>query len=267
MAVSIRRTPEPVEGKREQTRRAFESVVDHVEQSVLEGKLKAGDRLPSERELVNRFAVSRSSVREAMRVLESNGVLSTRPGDPRGAVILAPTPDPLRRLMTRLAVSSRSSLADLLIYRMTLESAASSLAATRRSAGDLLELEKAMARMTQCLELGFEEFSRADLDFHDVVARISGNPMIQISGEAVRESIEGLIRGYLREHGADRGLMRRTLHHHREAFEAIRNRDAHLAEHLARSSIFEYYGHLLGDADRRAIAALASFGTPVGSVQ
>lgn len=254
-------------GKPQRTPRAFETVVDHVEQSVLQGSLKAGDRLPGERELVNRFAVSRSSVREAMRVLESNGVLSTRPGDPRGAIILPPTSDPLRKLMTKLAVSSRSSLADLLLYRMTLESAASSLAASRRSAGDLLELEKAMARMTQCLELGLEEFSRADLDFHDVVARISRNPMIQISGEAVRASIEDLIKGYLSESSEDRVLMRRTLHHHREVFEAIRSQNAHLAEHLARSSIFEYYGHLLGDADRLAVAALASFGTPAGSVQ
>ena len=242
--------------------RAFEAIVEHVEQAVLSGELKTGDRLPGERELVTRFEVSRSSVREAMRVLESSGLVAARPGDPRGAVILAPTAAPLRKLMTRLTQASSSSLSDLLIYRMTLESAANSLAATRRTEADMLQLEKAMARMRQARQQGQQAFSQADLDFHDVVARASGNTMIQISGEAVRQSIEELITSSIQESGDDRELMLRTIAHHSDVFEAIRDRDAHRAEHLARSSLFEYYGHLLQDADREALAALASFGTP-----
>lgn len=244
-------------------KRAFEAVVDHFEQAVLRGELKAGDRLPGERELVARFEVGRSSVREAMRVLESGGLIASRPGDPRGAVILAPTAAPLSKLMTRLTVASSSSLADLLIYRMTLESAANSLAASRRSEADLLRLEKAMARMRQCVALGRREFSQADLDFHDVVALASGNAMIQVSAEAVRDSIQTLIESSIRGSGDDDELMRRTLSHHADVFEAIRDRDAHRAEYLARSSLFEYYGQLLADDDRAALAALASFGAPV----
>lgn len=244
------------------TKRAFESVVDHIEQAVLRGELKAGDRLPSERELVTRFEVGRSSVREAMRVLESGGIVASRPGDPRGAVILAPTAAPLSKLMTRLTVSSSSSLADLLIYRMTLESAANSLAASRRSDADLLRLEKAMARMRHCVALGRREFSRADLDFHDVVAWASGNAMIKVSAEAVRDSIETLIESSIRGSGDDDELMLRTLAHHAEVFAAIRDRDPHRAEYLARSSLFEYYGQLLAEDDRAALASLASFGAP-----
>ena len=243
-------------------KRAFEAVVDHVEQAVLRGELKAGDRLPGERELVTQFEVGRSSVREAMRVLESGGLVASRPGDPRGAVILAPTAAPLSKLMTRLTVSSSSSLADLLIYRMTLESAANSLAASRRSEADLLRLEKAMARMRHCVALGRHEFSRADLDFHDVVAWASGNAMIKVSAEAVRDSIETLIESSIRVSGDDDELMLRTLSHHADVFAAIRDRDAHRAEYLARSSLFEYYGDLLAEDDRAALAALASFGAP-----
>lgn len=243
-------------------KRAFEAIVEHIEQAILSGELKTGDRLPGERELVTQFEVGRSSVREAMRVLESSGLVAARPGDPRGAIILAPTAAPLRKLMTRLTQSSSSSLSDLLIYRMTLESAANSLAASRRTDEDLLKLEKAMARMRQALRLGQQEFGQADLDFHDVVARASGNTMIQVSGEAVRQSIEELITASIRASGDDRELMLRTIAHHTDVFEAIRDQDAHRAEHLARSSLFEYYGHLLQDADRTALAALASFGAP-----
>lgn len=245
-------------------KRAFEAIVEWIEQAIASGGLKAGDRLPGERELVTRFDVSRSSVREAMRVLESTGLVAARPGDPRGAVILAPTAAPLRKMMTRLTQSSSTSLADLLIYRMTLESAANSLAASRRTADDLLRLEKAMARMRQALRLGQQEFGQADLDFHDIVAQASGNTMIQVSGEAVRQSIEELITSAIRDSGDDRQLMMRTIAHHGDVFEAIRDQDAHRAEHLARSSLFEYYGHLLQDGDRTALGALASFGTPAG---
>ena len=202
-------------------------------------------------------------MREAMRVLESGGLIASRPGDPRGAVILAPTAAPLSKLMTRLTFSSSSSLADLLIYRMTLESAANSLAASRRSEADLLRLEKAMARMRQCVALGRHEFSQADLDFHDLVALASGNAMIQVSAEAVRDSIQTLIESWIGGSGDDDELMLRTLSHHADVFEAIRDRDAHRAEYLARSSLFEYYGQLLADDDRAALAPLASFGAPV----
>jgi DNA-binding FadR family transcriptional regulator len=243
-------------------KRAFEAIVERIERAIVTGDLKTGDRLPGERELVAQFDVSRSSVREAMRVLESSGLVAARPGDPRGAVILAPTAAPLRKMMTRLTQASSTSLADLLIYRMTLESAANSLAASRRTAEDLLRLEKAMARMRQALRLGQQEFGQADLDFHDIVARASGNTMIQVSAEAVRQSIEELITSSIRDSGDDRQLMMRTIAHHGDVFEAIREQDAHRAEHLARSSLFEYYGHLLQDKDRTALAALASFGTP-----
>ena len=243
-------------------KRAFEAIVERIERAIVSGDLKTGDRLPGERELVAQFDVSRSSVREAMRVLESSGLVAARPGDPRGAVILAPTAAPLRKMMTRLTQASSTTLADLLIYRMTLESAANSLAASRRTAEDLLRLEKAMARMRQALRLGQQEFGQADLDFHDIVARASGNTMIQVSAEAVRQSIEELITSSIRASGDDRQLMMRTIAHHGDVFEAIREQDAHRAEHLARSSLFEYYGHLLQDEDRTALAALASFGTP-----
>ncbi|MGX1591504.1 FadR/GntR family transcriptional regulator [Glutamicibacter sp. NPDC055491] len=240
--------------------RAFEAIVSSIESQVLSGELKIGDHLPGERELVTQFEVSRSSVREAMRVLESNGIVASRPGDPRGAVVLSPTSAPLRKMISRLATTSSSSLADLLIYRMTMESSANSLAATRRSDADLLKLEKAMARMRAARSQSQSAFSQADLDFHDVIAQASGHALLQITGEAVRQSIEQLITSSIEQSSDDEALMQRTLDHHHEVFMAIQKRDAHLAEHLARSSLFEYYGHLVPADDRTALAALASFG-------
>ena len=71
-----------------QTVRAYQRIVEQVEEALARGDLAPGQRLPSERELVAQFAVSRSTVREALRVLESNGVVRSRPGDPNGPEIL-----------------------------------------------------------------------------------------------------------------------------------------------------------------------------------
>lgn len=240
--------------------RAFETVVGFIENQLAAGELKVGDRLPGERELVERFNVSRPSVREAMRVLENSGVIASRPGDPRGAQIVAPTAQPLQQFISRLAHTSQTSLADLLIYRMTLESAANSLAASRRSDADLLQLEKAIARMRAARSAGREAFGQADLDFHDIVVRASGHRLLQLSAEAVRQPIQELITSSIGQSEDDSALMLRTIGHHTEVFNAIQAGDAHLAEHLARTSLFEYYGHLLPQDERTALAALASFG-------
>ena len=82
--------------------RAYERIVEQVEDAMARGELKPGQRLPSERELVTQFAVSRSTVREALRVLASNGVVRSRPGDPRGPEVLAFSTNGLAKQMTRL---------------------------------------------------------------------------------------------------------------------------------------------------------------------
>lgn len=117
-----------------------------------------------------------------------------------------------------------------------------------------------MARMRAARSQSQSAFSQADLDFHDVIAQASGHALLQITGEAVRQSIEQLITSSIEQSSDDEAMMQRTLDHHHEVFMAIQKQDAHLAEHLARSSLFEYYGHLVPADDRTALAALASFG-------
>ncbi|MGI8717025.1 MAG: FadR/GntR family transcriptional regulator, partial [Lapillicoccus sp.] len=68
--------------------RLSQGIVEQVEQALASGELRPGQRLPSERELVVQFGASRSTVREALRVLESTGVVRSRPGDPHGPEVL-----------------------------------------------------------------------------------------------------------------------------------------------------------------------------------
>src|SRR4051812_44930054 len=96
--------------------RAYERVVEQIEQAVVSGALKPGERLPSERELMTQFGVGRSTVREALRVLQAAEMIRSRPGDPRGPEVLAASPVALHRSMHRLARADHVGLAGLLPF-------------------------------------------------------------------------------------------------------------------------------------------------------
>src|SRR3954462_955210 len=101
--------------------RAYQRIVEQIEEALARGDLSPGQRLPSERELVTQFAVSRSTVREALRVLASNGVVRSRPGDPNGPEILPYSLGALRKQMTRLARVDELSLRELIGFRMIMD--------------------------------------------------------------------------------------------------------------------------------------------------
>ena len=227
--------------------RAYERVVEQVEQAVLSGRLRPGQRLPSERELMAQFGVSRSTIREALRVLQSDGLVRSRPGDPRGPEVLGASPAALQKSLERLARAESLGLAELLQFRMILEGSAYRLAAELRTEEDLAELGAALAAMDAS---GYAEFSRADVAFHDIVARASRNPLIVVCAKVVRGVALDLIEGKL-ESARDRdALMRASIAHHTEVLKAVRDGDGPLAERLARRALYDYYAEYVSPDER-----------------
>ena len=166
--------------------RAYQRIVEQVEDALARGDLRPGQRLPSERELVGQFEVSRSTVREALRVLESNGVVRSRPGDPNGPEVLPFSSGALRKQMVRLARVDEVRLSELVSFRMILDGSATMLAARLRTAEQLAEMESAIEVMRAAIDIGYEEFSEADIAFHEAVARASRNSLIQVCNDVVR---------------------------------------------------------------------------------
>ncbi|WP_027507303.1 FadR/GntR family transcriptional regulator [Rhodococcus sp. UNC23MFCrub1.1] len=240
-----------------QPARVYQLIADKIENAVLSGELKPGDRLPSERELVQQYGVSRPTVREALRVLESNHLVKSRLGDRRGPVVLPLTSHSLRKALTRLTSVNAVGLQALLQFRMIIDSAAVVLAAQYRTDSDLLEMERANARMRASVELGYEEFSQADFDFHRIVARSSKNPLLELSGEAVRGSVLGLIEQRIVDSGDSYALMQSSIRHHTEVLDAVRAGDGGHAAWLTRDGLYWYYFDYLDPADRPGLRALA----------
>lgn len=236
--------------------RAYEAIVEQVEDALARGSLQPGSRLPSERDLMAQFAVSRSTVREALRVLESSGLIRSRPGDPHGAEVLPFSAGTLRKSVLRLARVEELSLGELVQFRMILEGSANLLAARLCTTGQVAAMEAALGRMREAIGSGHAAFSEADVAFHEIVAQASGNMLIQVCAEVVRDVVLRLIAGKL-DLAPDRAeLMHQSLRHHTEVFEAVRRGDGAEAARLARANLYEYYASYVPEDQRPMLEAL-----------
>ena len=152
--------------------RAYERIVEQIEEAVVSGRLKPGERLPGERELMVQFGVGRSTVREALRVLQASEIIRSRPGDPRGPEILAASPAALHRSMQRLARAEHVGLAELLQFRMILDGSAHLLAAALRTDADLADLDTAFGAMRALIPVAMMEAlaARTDVRFVEPAA-------------------------------------------------------------------------------------------------
>lgn len=236
--------------------RVFQRVVDHVQNAIAAGQLKPGDRLPSERELVEKFSIGRASVREALRVLESMGLVRSQPRDPRGPLVLPVSVGPVRRSVAMLTSAKVFGLAELVQFRMITDAAANLLAARRRTDAQLVRLERNMARMRQSMARGYAEFGRADMEFHEIIAEAAGNQLVQIYGDVTREAIVMLIQQKIHDADDQTALMLQSVRHHRAVFTAISDRDGLLASRLARETLYAYYADHVDEADRAIMADL-----------
>lgn len=165
-------------------RKAYEEVADQIRERIFSQHLSLGDRLPGERELAEQFSVSRVVVREAVRTLELNGLLSIRKG-PKGGIFVAQDYDrPISDTILNLLAGGEASLENLFEMRELIEPFAAARAAILASDEDIANLEAS-----------FEEAERVhasegnirphNLEFHRQIMRMSRNPILSVVGETV----------------------------------------------------------------------------------
>ena len=169
-------------------RKTYELVAERLVTMIATHALDPGDHLPTERELTESFRVGRSSVREALRMLESQGVIEPSAG---GAFVVAAAANPLNSsLRLLLSLDEGTRVHDVFEMREILECEAAALAAGRHAPEHLQEMDDAIAEMTA--SLGNAEdggFIDADLRFHLALAAATGNRLVLHTMHAVREVI------------------------------------------------------------------------------
>ncbi len=214
-----------------QSLRLYEQIVQQIEESVLKGMLKPGDQLPAERELAQRFGVSRTAVREAVKVLREKGLVEAYSG--RGTFITDGTSQAIRQSLDRMIkIGQPEGSTHLVEVREILEPGIAALAATRVEEQHLAAMREAIAVMDRARQ-DPDAFIEADLDFHLALAEAAANPLIL----SLIDSIVGLLREqrmgiFYVEGGPERGQF-----HHKRILEAIGNRDPEKSREAMRAHL------------------------------
>lgn len=156
------------------THRLSDSVAKQLEQRILEGALKTGDRLPAERELALELGVSRPCLREAIQKLASRGLLYSRQGG--GTFVADELSESLAAPWAQMLLSHPSLGDDLLEFRAVLQAQAAEWAASRAMAADFSRLDEALAQARVAIDsLNADAVANADCDFHQALAEAAHN--------------------------------------------------------------------------------------------
>lgn len=195
--------------------RAAELLLDMV----ISGGFDPGDRLPPERELVERLGVSRTVVREALNLMEARGIISIEHG--RGAVMRGGSASAVRDALRYLLRMRGEVLWELLEMRRILEVEVSGLAAERAAADDAAAMRAQIERMRTLIDSP-EGYVDADVEFHVLLARATRNGVLL----TMLEPVVDLLRAS-REVSASRpGSARRALGEHEEILRRVEEGDA-----------------------------------------
>jgi GntR family transcriptional repressor for pyruvate dehydrogenase complex len=155
--------------------RIYEHIVEQIRALIREGRWAPGDQIPPERELAERFKVSRTSVREALRALEMQGVIDSRQGG--GTFVRTADTEALVPPLAAAILRGRRELAEVLEVRELIEPGIARRAAERATLEHVSELETLLQRQRECIAEG-RPFVDEDTAFHYTLARAADNHIL-----------------------------------------------------------------------------------------
>ncbi len=213
-----------------------QAIAARLQRSIGSGSLAAGAQLPSQRELAEQFGVSRASLREAISILATLGLVEIRPG--LGVFVT----DPQHRI-SPWRFAHAASPRDVYEARLALEGTAASLAAVRISDLTLVKIATLVDDIASALERqDLVAMSAADASFHDLIVETAGNSLIGSMYRSARQLMVETQRAPL----ATRERMIETVNEHRAIHAALESRDAKMAGEAMQR-------HIRGSAQRLGI--------------
>jgi DNA-binding FadR family transcriptional regulator len=245
MALEPARTSTPF--KALEQRRAFEQIIFQISEAIMDGRLRPGNRLPSERDLAETFAVSRASVREALRALEVFGVLVTRrgTGPDAGSTVADGAGEGLTNAIRLHAGLLQIAMRDIVDIRAVLESYAARRAAERHRPQP--ELRELLGAMNAARDV--DEYHALDTDFHVALARASENALLPVVMESLRGALlRDMLAGFERldDWRTERD---RLVSEHRQIVELIEAGDVEGAATAIDEHIMGFYRNVMGPAE------------------
>ncbi len=219
--------------------RIYEEIVRQIKTLVQEGKLKSGDKLPPERDLAERFKVSRTSVREALRALESIGLIEIRPGE--GTFVREISVESLIAPLALVILTQREAVGELFEARRLLEPAIAGLAARRATKEEISEMERILEEQAKEVTAGRTGLVQ-DAAFHAAIASSAHNRAIT----RIVNALMDLLAQSREETLQIPGRPTRSHQDHRRVLEAIQQRDAASAQRAMLDHLVAVEGLLMG---------------------
>ncbi len=210
--------------------RVYEEIVVKVKDMIEKGKLHSGDQLPSERELAEVFNVSRSSVREALRSLESQGYLESRQGD--GTYIARQPVDSLVSPLATVIFTEKDGQMELFEMRRLIEPHLAYLAAERATPKEITMLDKALELQEEEVARG-ESGTEVDKTFHYILAEAAKNKVLLRVIDNVMDLLAESRDKYLQVEGRPEMSLTR----HRQLLKAIKAGDRERAAQVMREHL------------------------------
>jgi DNA-binding FadR family transcriptional regulator len=236
-----------------------ELVASHLRRQIVRGELHEGDALPPETILMEQFGVSRPTLREAFRILESEALISVRRGARGGARVHPPNSDVAARYSGLVLEYRNTTLADVYEARSIIEPQCAGLLAARRTRGDLDRLYAAVESGEAVLEENPDLFIRIHTQFHALVVELAGNETLKVVTGIVRHIVDTANWNRVAEepHGpSTRRATHRGARAHRRVVELIEAKDIEGAEALWRKHLVEADQYLLESPPGKSILDL-----------
>jgi GntR family transcriptional regulator, transcriptional repressor for pyruvate dehydrogenase complex len=212
--------------------RIYEHIVDQIHALIREGRWAPGDQIPPERELAERFRVSRTSVREALRALEMQGIIESRQGG--GTFVRSADTEALVPPLAAAILRGQREMTEVLEVRELIEPGISRLAAMRANPEVVAELEQILDRQRECIASG-RPFVDEDTAFHYTLARAADNHILLRLHNVILDVLRESRQTYL--HVPDRPAM--SLRGHEAILAAVSARDGEGAQQASLAHISE----------------------------
>jgi DNA-binding FadR family transcriptional regulator len=208
----------------------YEQIADALEQAILDPQSSMEGRLPSEQALAERFGVSRTITREALKLLKERGLVMMKNGD--GSYTSKPVAGTISDVLVRMIRLDNITDGEVYDMRVTLETAACRGAAVHATGKELDGIERLLNEMEKN-KGDLETRIQLDCDFHIAIAKLSRNALLRIFVESMTDVLRKFISKGIQIPGENEDLIRR----HREVLEALRTGRPEAADEAMRTHL------------------------------
>jgi GntR family transcriptional regulator, transcriptional repressor for pyruvate dehydrogenase complex len=236
-----------------------------IKDSIISGRFNPGDKLPSERELVEQFQVSRTTVREALRSIQHLGLIYIKRGIQAGTYVADPNSGPITRSFQNLIAMGKVTSANLIDARLMIEPEVARIAAIQHTDEDIQKLTELLDRAERQARFSCKEARLINVHFHNEVAKIIQNPIILFISESITQIFSAVLIE-ITQTEIDEAKVLELISHHRKILSAIADREDENAWRLTREHLLktrEMYASILLSSDKNT-KQRATTGVPIG---